>query len=67
MIMPGKAEIGLKYYQELARGLDEGRAKVISLNEVLETPVGKFKDVLKTKKQHLWSQERKSTSSMHPE
>ena len=28
--------------------MDEGRAKVISLNEVLETPVGKFKDVLKT-------------------
>jgi hypothetical protein len=48
MIMPGKAEIGLKYYQELAPGLDEGRAEVISLNEVLETPVGKFKDVLKT-------------------
>jgi hypothetical protein len=48
MIMPGEAKIGLKYYQELAPGLDEGRAEVISLNEVLDTPVGKIKNVLKT-------------------
>lgn len=46
--MPGKAVIGMKYYQELAPGLDEGRAEIISLNETLLTPVGKFKGVLKT-------------------
>jgi hypothetical protein len=48
MIMPGKVEIGLKYYQELAPGLDEGRAEIISLNDVVETPVAKFEHVLKT-------------------
>jgi hypothetical protein len=48
MIMPGKVEVGLKYYQELAKGIDEGRAEVVSLDDVIDTPAGKFQQVLKT-------------------
>jgi hypothetical protein len=48
VIMPGKVVVGLKYYQELAPGLDEGRAEIISVNGTLNTPAGTFKQVLKT-------------------
>jgi hypothetical protein len=48
MIMPGKAELGLKYYQEIAPGVAEDRAEIISVNDTLDTPAGTFKKVLKT-------------------
>jgi hypothetical protein len=48
MIMPGKAEVGLKYYQEIAPGVAEDRAEIISVNDTLNTPAGMFKQVLKT-------------------
>ena len=38
-IMPDRVEVGLKYYQEIAKGVDEGRAKVVSLEDVIDTPV----------------------------
>lgn len=48
MIMPGKVEVGLKYYQEIAPGVAEDRAEIVGVNEVLATPVGNFQLVLKT-------------------
>ena len=48
MIMPGKAEVGLKYYQEIAPRVAEDRAEIISVNDTLDTPAGTFKQVLKT-------------------
>ena len=48
MIMPGKAEVGLKYYQEIALGVAEDRAEIMSVNVTLDTPAGTFKQVLKT-------------------
>ena len=48
MIMPGKAEVGLKYYQEIAPGIAEDRAEIMSVNNTLDTPAGTFKQVLKT-------------------
>ena len=48
MIMPGKAEVGLKYYQEIEPGVAEDRAEIVGLNEMLNTPAGKFEQVLKT-------------------
>jgi hypothetical protein len=48
MIMPGKVEVGLKYYQEIAPGVAEDRAEIISVNDTLDTPYGTFKQVLKT-------------------
>ena len=46
MIMPGKVEVGLKYYQEVAPGVAEDRAEVVSINDTLDTPVGTFENVL---------------------
>jgi hypothetical protein len=48
MIMPGKAEGGLKYYQEIAPGVAEDRAEIVSINDTLDTPAGTFSQVLKT-------------------
>jgi hypothetical protein len=48
MIMPGKVEVGLKYYQEIAPGVAEDRAKIVSVNDSMVTPVGTFDQVLKT-------------------
>jgi hypothetical protein len=48
MIMPGKVEVGLKYYQEIAPGVAEDRAEIVSVNDTLYTPAGDFQNVLKT-------------------
>jgi hypothetical protein len=48
MIMPGKIEVGLKYYQEIAPGVAEDRAEIVSVNDTLDTPAGTFSNVLKT-------------------
>jgi len=48
MIMPGKVEVGMKYYQEIAPGVAEDRAEIVSVNDTLDTPAGKFQNVLKT-------------------
>ena len=42
MIKPGKVEVGLKYYQEIAPGAAEDRAKILSVNDTLDTPAGTF-------------------------
>jgi hypothetical protein len=49
MSMPGNIKVGLKYYQEIAPGVAEDRAEIVSLNETLFTPAGTFSNVLKTK------------------
>lgn len=48
MIMPGKVEEGLKYYQEIAPGVAEDRAEIVNVNDTLVTPAGTFTQVLKT-------------------
>ena len=48
MIMPGKVEVGLKYYQEIAPGIAEDRAEIVSVNDTLDTPAGIFSNVLRT-------------------
>jgi hypothetical protein len=48
MIMPGKVEVGLKYYQEIAQGVAEDRAEIIAVNDTFDTPAGNFQNVLKT-------------------
>jgi hypothetical protein len=48
MIMPGDISVGLKYYQEIAPGVAEDRAEIVSVNGVLSTPAGKFDNVLET-------------------
>ena len=36
-----------KYYQEIAPGVAMDRAEIVGLNELVKTPAGEFKDVLK--------------------
>ncbi len=48
MIMPGKVEVGLMYYQEIAPGMAEDRAEIVSATDTLATPAGTFSNVLKT-------------------
>jgi predicted lipase len=48
MIMPGKVEVSMKYYQEIAPGVAEDRAEIVSVNNTLDTPAGNFQNVLKT-------------------
>ncbi|MGI0048470.1 MAG: hypothetical protein ACREAW_02920, partial [Nitrososphaera sp.] len=48
LIMPGNPQVGMKYYQEIAPGVAEDRAEVISLSQTANTPAGRFQKVLKT-------------------
>jgi hypothetical protein len=48
LIMPGLALVGARYYQELAPGGAMDRAVIVSLNDTLETPAGRFEHCLKT-------------------
>jgi hypothetical protein len=59
MIMPGKVEVGLKYYQEIAPGVAEDRAKIVSLNGSKVTPAGTFDQVLKTEETNPLKPEEK--------
>src|SRR5262249_39811573 len=45
---PGSPLLGARYYQEIAPDVAMDRAEVVSLTETMETPAGKFTDVLKT-------------------
>jgi hypothetical protein len=46
MFMPGDISVGMRYYQELAPGVAEDRAEIVSVNGVLNTPAGNFENVL---------------------
>lgn len=59
MIMPGKVEVGLKYYQEIAPGVAEDRAKIVSVNGSMVTPAGTFDQVLKTEETNPLKPEEK--------
>jgi hypothetical protein len=48
LIMPGKPEVGIKYYQEIAPGEAMDRAEVVSVDDTLETPAGTFTRCLRT-------------------
>jgi hypothetical protein len=47
VIIPADPKVGDKYYQEVAPGVAEDRAEVQSLSETLQTPAGRFENVLK--------------------
>jgi hypothetical protein len=49
LIMPARPVVGMKYYQEMARGVAMDRAEVIKLKDELNTPAGNFTDCLLTK------------------
>ncbi len=45
--LPGLFLLGSRYYQEIAPGIAMDRAEIISINEMLQTPAGKYTNVLK--------------------
>jgi len=49
VIMPASPEVGMTYRQEYFKGHAEDAATVLSVNELVGTPSGLFKDVLMTK------------------
>ncbi|HEX7896405.1 MAG TPA: hypothetical protein VF950_01400 [Planctomycetota bacterium] len=48
LIMPGQPLLGARYYQEVAPGVAMDRAEITGVGEVVETPAGKFENVLRT-------------------
>jgi hypothetical protein len=44
LLVPGKPEVGMRYYQEIAPGVATDRAEVTSVSGTLKTPAGQFKD-----------------------
>lgn len=66
LIMPGKTEIGMKYYQEVAPGVAEDRAEIISLDRVVETPAGKFEKVLETEETNALKPDEKESKFYAP-
>lgn len=49
LMMPGEPRVGMRYYQEIAPGVAMDRAEIVSLDDVLETPAGKFSNCLKNR------------------
>ncbi len=49
LIMPGKPKAGMKYYQEIARGVAMDRAEILKLDGRLDTPAGSFSNCLLAK------------------
>ena len=49
LMVPGRPEVGMRYYQELAPGVAMDRAEVISVSTTFATSSGEFKNCLKTR------------------
>ena len=47
--MPGKPQVGDRYYQEIAPQVAMDRAEVVSLAEEVKVPAGTFKNCLRTR------------------
>jgi hypothetical protein len=49
LMMPGKPAIGMKFYNEQAKGVAMDRAEIVSVNDTLKTPAGAFDRCVKTR------------------
>jgi hypothetical protein len=47
LFIPGNIQVGMKYYQEIAPGIAEDRAEIVSVNDTLTVPAGNFTQVLR--------------------
>ncbi len=47
LMMPGLPLVGGRHYQEIAPGAAMDRAEILSVNEIVKTPAGEFKNCLK--------------------
>lgn len=48
ILMPGSPIVGARYFEEIAPGVAEDRAQIISLEEEATVPAGSYEDVLAT-------------------
>ena len=48
LMMPGKPAVGMKFYQEQAKGVAMDRAEIIGIAETVTTPAGTFDRCVKT-------------------
>jgi hypothetical protein len=49
LMMPGKPAVGMKFYQEQAKGVAMDRAEILSVTDTLTTPAGTFDRCVKTR------------------
>jgi hypothetical protein len=49
LLIPGKPEVGMRYYQEIAPKVAMDRAEVLSISKTYKTSAGEFENCLKTK------------------
>ena len=49
LMMPGAPAVGMKFYQEQAKGVAMDRAEIVSLTETLKTHAGTFERCVKTR------------------
>jgi hypothetical protein len=49
LMMPGKPVVGMKFYNEQAKGVAMDRAEVVSVTDTLTTPAGSFDRCVKTR------------------
>jgi hypothetical protein len=49
LMMPGTPSVGMRFYQEQAKGVAMDRAEIVSLTDKLTTPAGAFERCLKSK------------------
>ena len=66
LIMPGKAEMDMKYYQEIAPGVAEDRAEIVGLDRMIDTPAGKFEKVLETEETNPLKPDEKESKYYAP-
>lgn len=48
MMMPGRPAVGMKYFQEQARGIAMDRAEIVSVDDRVATPAGPFDHCVRT-------------------
>jgi hypothetical protein len=49
LMMPGAPRVGMKFYNEQAKGVAMDRAEIVSVSETLKTPAGSFERCVKTR------------------
>lgn len=49
LMMPGSPKVGMKFYQEQAKGVAMDRAEIVSVSERVTTPAGTFDRCVKTR------------------
>ena len=53
LMMPGQVRVGERHYQEIAPGTAMDRVEIVSVSEIMKTPMGEFKNCLKAEETTL--------------